>query len=217
MNNEFVFTIPSIRYDPKFLMDYVNDLKPYRRIKILPWRNLEEYQQKLKGISIDDPKIPASVVTNRNDFIVSTDQNNLNYDFSKDSFINNILNKTELKDNEVHNIEIVYYKKDYIFHPHTDAAIKCKIMMPASLESNEITPVDFYTLKQGEVKIGTEYQYQDVDLTYKYRYSNSMPSVINTHSIHGVEKMLRDRTMITIGLLIDFETFYKKCLYLDLV
>lgn len=216
MNNQFVFTVPKVQYDPYSVKNYVESLKPYRRIKILPWRNIDEYRARFTGISIDDPRIPASVVSNKNDMMIDPSQLNLIYDFSKDNFLGDLFNKTGIAHNEIFVIEIIYYKQGYTFQPHTDALIKCKIMIPAALESQSIMPIDFYNSNTGIIKLGKNYDVDDISLAYTHIYSNTFPTIINTQAIHGVQSMLYERTMITVGLLIDFNDFYNRCKYLNI-
>lgn len=203
----FLLEIKELNYERSILLEIFSLAKDFARVKGLQWRPTP------KKI-IDVEKATSAVIQYGDYMMLDNKKNHLSYDFLQHDYIKKLVNRLNF-DRPVTsgNIDIIWYRPGFEFEPHTDHYASSTMMWPIFPEDGG-SPVDFYYRKDLEIKKGEACEFKDLvglkDIICTHYYSTEHPTIFNSHWIHGVRLVDRERAFLRLRLNEDFESIVKK-------
>ncbi len=205
--SNFLLELTSLSYDRLRLLEIFNHAKPYARLKGLKWRE--------RPNTLTTVDRATSVVIQYGDYMMldSTKQN-LSYDFLQHEYIRNLVGSLNFSHEIVSsNIDIIWYRPGFEFEPHTDHYAAATMMWPIFPEDGG-APIDFYYKEGLNFVRGEANGFKDTvgndDIIYTHYYSTTYPAIFNSHWIHGVRKVTRERAFLRLRINEYFESIVEK-------
>jgi hypothetical protein len=206
-NDLYVIEIHDLWYDRNILLEIFNQAKDHARVKGLKWR--------------DKPVIPTpanealSVVIQYGDYMmVDPKRNGLSYNLLEHEYIKKLVDKLNFEHPITpRNVDIIWYRPGFEFEPHTDHYAASTMMWPIFPEDGG-QPIDFYYKENLEIKKGEANEFKNIvtddDIIYTHHYSTTHPTIFNSHWIHGVRLVDRERAFLRLRLNENFESIVNK-------
>lgn len=195
INNDYLIELHELTYDRDILKALFDDLKPFFRIKGLPWRGKP-------GVNLDVEKAKCVVVQHGDHMMLDPTKSHLSVNLLENSYIKSLVSRLTFSHKiSPNNLDIMWYRPGFVFEPHTDSYSHSTLMWPI-LPDNGGAPIDFYHRDDIEIKLPNEYKniVSDKDIVYTHYYSTKHPTVFNSHKIHGVKSVNEDRVYLRLRL-----------------
>lgn len=194
-----ILEIPEITYDKNELLKIYEQVKDHARVKYLPWRETpKEFTQKEHSKALVIQHTDNEI---RNPQEFGKGVNLLDFEYIREltrrfNFSHPITSP---------NLSMLVYRDNFIFKPHADGWAAAVIMFPIFV-SDVASPIDFYHEPNMKFESYKEYDYMTDDkIIYTHDYSDTHPTIFNSHVVHGV----RPTTGLQIKLKINIaEQFY---------
>lgn len=199
-----ILELPEISLDKQKLINIFESVKSYGRVKGLPWK---EYS--LNNISLNRSK--CIVITDGDYMMLDHSASHLSINLLGIPYIKELVSKIKF-DHEIlsNNIDILWYKPGFIFEPHIDGYAASTMIVP--IISN--TSIDFYENKNLNIEKGKSATFENIvtfnDLIYSHRYNCNFPTIFNSHIIHGIGTITKDRVCLRLKINEPFESIIDK-------
>lgn len=205
--DQYLLEIPEITYDRKILLDIFEEAKSFARLKGLSWKEKPKHLVKVNDAS--------SVVIQFEDYMMLDDsKKNLSYNFLEHEYIKNLIKQLNFSHPvTAGNIDIIWYRKSFVFEPHTDHYAATTMMFPI-FPIDGGAPVDFYYNENVELTPGKAQSFENIvnqsDIIYTHYYDTTFPTLFNSHWIHGVRKVDNERAYLRLRINESFNEVVKK-------
>lgn len=202
--NDCVIELAELVYDRNKLVEIFDQTKHYARVKGLPWRERPD-----RVVSTDNAK--CVVIQHGEHMMLDESKKDLSCNLLDFEYIRSLIDRLNFSHKiTAGNVDIIWYRPGFKFEPHTDNYAYSTMMWPIVPEDGG-APVDFY-FKQGlEVKTPGEYKMlTDKDIAFTHYYSTSYPTIFNSHIIHGVKGVEKERAYFRLRINESFESIAKK-------
>ncbi len=211
-SEQYVIEVPNLPYDRQQLADIFEQARPFARLKGLKWHDNSKYSQ----LTVDTA--PAVVIYSGDYMNLDPNAIDRNYDFLEHRYIREMVSRLRF----VHpitpnNIDIVWYRPGFEFEPHIDHYAYSTMMWPI-LPVDGGAPIDFYyksgidlaPLIKAEKPAGFKNQVTPADIIETHHYSTTVPTIFNSHWIHGVRPVEHERVYLRLRIKEKFESIVAK-------
>jgi hypothetical protein len=205
INKLFLLEIKELKYNRLKLLEIFNQVKSYARVKGLPWNSND-------SLEIDDANC---IVIQYGDYMIADpSKKSLSCNLLAFPYIQNLVNRLNFS-HEISpgNVDILWYRKGASFQPHVDHYAASTMMFPIDPEDAD-APIDFYYEKSIALEQGVAQHFGNVltdkNIIYSHQYSTSYPTIFNSHWIHGVKNVSRDRVYFRIRINENFSSIKEK-------
>lgn len=211
-SDQYVIEVNDLPYDREQLVRVFEHAKPFARLKGLKWRDNTKYSQ----LEVDEA--PAVVIYSGDYMNLDPAAADLNYNFLRHKYVRDMVARLRFKHQITpNNIDIVWYRPGFEFEPHIDHYAYSTMMWPI-LPVNGGAPIDFYyksdidlapLIKAGK-PAGFRNQVTSSDIIETHHYSTSVPTIFNSHWIHGVRPVDHERVYMRLRINESFESIVSK-------
>lgn len=208
--DDCLLTVSSISYDKDHLKTLFEEVKHCGRVRVPPWIKNKT------NISLESAKFLSIQYGN----ILQADPSlsHLSVNLLEFDYINDLLKKFNFE-NEIQpfDVEFLWYKIGNIVYPHVDGYAQSVLIFPIFPEQGN-APIDFYDREGLEHSHGDHrFNVFDNNIVLTHHYNQCSPTIINSHLIHGVRYVSRDRVCLRIRIPEKFSSIRNKYLQGQLI
>lgn len=197
--DDCIIEISELLYDRIELTEIFEQTKKYARVKGLPWRFVPN-----QIAPVDTAK--CVVIQYGDNMMLDHSKNDLSCNLLEFDYIKQLVQPLNFSHKITpNNVDIIWYRPGFLFTPHVDHYASSTLMWPI-IPDDGGAPVDFYHKTGIEIKTG---EYKDIvsdsDIFYTHYYSTLHPTIFNSHLIHGVRFVNKERAYLRLRI---NESFY---------
>lgn len=205
--SQFLLEVPELQFSQLELLKIFDHAKPYARLKGLKWKDKPKMLT-----TIENAK--CIVIQHGDYMMLDSSKSNLSYDFLQHQYVKNIMERLQFAHEiTAGNIDIIWYRPGFRFEPHVDHYAASTMMWPI-FPADGGAPIDFYynkdvTLEAG-VAAGLDGIITETDLIHTHYYNTTCPTIFNSHWIHGVRPVTKERAYLRLRINESFDSIVNK-------
>lgn len=204
ITDKFLLELPTLNYDRARLQEIFNEVRDKARIKHLPWRG---------AVNSNVSEVTGLVIQFGDFMMADTSKDNLSCNLLSFPYISQLVNQLNVSQIYPDQIDIIWYKPGFSFEPHVDHRAASTVMFPIFPEDGG-APIDFYYREDIQLEAGVAANFKNkltnADINYTHYYSTHYPTIFNSHWIHGVRTVDRDRAYLRVRLSESFNNIIEK-------
>ena len=203
--DKFLLELKTLEYDKDCLHKIFNEVKDKARTKHLPWR---------RATSSSASNATGLVIQFGDFMITDPSDENLSCNLLSFQYISQLVNQLNVSHTIFPDqVDIIWYKPGFTFEPHVDHRAASTVMFPIFPEDGG-APIDFYYREDIQLEAGVaadfKKQLTSNDINHTHYYNTSYPTIFNSHWIHGVRTVDRDRAYLRVRLDESFSSIMEK-------
>lgn len=205
--DNFLLELTELTYEQGELLKVFEQAKPYARVKGLKWRSTPSV--------VRAPEHASCVVIQYGDnMMLDATRDHLSYNLLEHEYVSNIMSRLNFSHPITpHNVDIIWYRPGFRFEPHTDHYASSTMMWPI-IPTDGGAPVDFYHRDDIVLEPGKPASYDkivtDSDIVHTHYYNTTCPTIFNSHQIHGVRPIRKERVYLRLRINETFDSIKEK-------